>query len=67
MTELKPCPFCGGETEMLNGEVPCKYYIHHIDESGDCFISPILTITALTKVSAIEAWNRRAGEQNECC
>ena len=58
--KLKPCPFCGREVEILNGEVPCRYYVHHIDESGDCFISPILTITALTKVSAIEAWNRRA-------
>lgn len=61
MTEkLEPCPFCKGETEMLDGEVPCKFYIHHKDESRICFISPMLTITALSREQAIEAWNRRA-------
>ena len=49
MTELKPCPFCGGEAKLSsNGkEVVCL---------GCEALGPFCD----TEAEAIEAWNRRA-------
>ena len=61
MTELKPCPFCGGEVKLNKSvKLPFMFYIHHIDDSKNCFIAPDLSITAMKEAEAIEAWNRRA-------
>ena len=57
MSELKPCPFCGGEAEFLvyeysvnSGTVECK--------------SCATTSNLITdRESAIKAWNTRANEQ----
>ena len=52
MTDLKPCPFCGGKAkeryEYLNGVFM---------ECSECGIS---TIIFSSQVDAIETWNRRA-------
>ena len=52
MTELKPCPFCGGEAELnlLLGNycVTCK----------SC-MGAIFPAAGMTEEEAIELWNRR--------
>lgn len=55
MAELKPCPFCGGEAEIVE---------------NDCFVDVCCKnlrcrgwascLEYKTKKEAIEAWNRRA-------
>lgn len=54
--ELKPCPFCGSKrihlvdaSELGNNWVRCD----NCETEGPCH---------LTEQNAIEAWNRRAGE-----
>ena len=58
MSELKPCPFCGGEAEEGwgdNGEGFGEYYIGCSNDQ--CEIDP--SITYDNKKSATEAWNTR--------
>jgi hypothetical protein len=75
MSELRPCPFCGGEAKLWNNSQyePC------LDEGGayvDIFISSADTfgvectkcccqnIGYNTEQEAIETWNRRAGDKH---
>lgn len=56
MDELKPCPFCGGEAEMLTAESMNGGYLFGImcndcRSRGDVYD---------TEAEAIEAWNTRA-------
>lgn len=52
MSELKPCPFCGGEPAFLGdtATIKCK-------SCGGAFIviNPIMS-----RLEVAEAWNRRA-------
>ena len=53
-SELKRCPFCGGEEELTHSQygtvnATCK----------SCFAT---TMSAIEDEEAIAAWNRRAGE-----
>jgi Lar family restriction alleviation protein len=50
-TELKPCPFCGGEAEMIGGSGGSYWLVC----SGCSICSPMYN----TSKAAIEAWNRR--------
>lgn len=54
MTELKPCPFCGGEAELIDKYEGVFWIICKgcLCESG--FVK--------TKEEAINAWNRRADD-----
>lgn len=59
--ELKPCPFCGCKTVRLNRccsfkEIKIRYVII---ECGKCGIF----IKRANEERAIEAWNRRSGEE----
>ena len=50
--ELKPCPFCGGEAEII---VVASYYKVRCSRcSGSATI-------ATDRAAAVEFWNRRAG------
>lgn len=56
-TELKPCPFCGGEAKVIfsrttevQWKVRCK--------SVDCDVRPT-TSWFIEKEDAIDRWNRR--------
>ena len=59
MTELKKCPFCGGEANI-------ESYDPYDGYQGDCMVWRVkcleckAIIQRRTKEEAIEAWNRRA-------
>ena len=72
MTELKPCPFCGGteliitscvELEDCNNFAECggtpNYIVCCDYKQGGCGAA---SGYCLNEEEAIEAWNRRAGE-----
>ena len=60
MSELKPCPFCGGESSFWNWgsmwAVECR--------NDYCRVLPETEICD-TKEAAAEIWNRREGDTNE--
>lgn len=58
--ELKPCPFCGGESVMQNGTAKEEYKV--------CCSNPLCVGSYMykwhpTKEAATEAWNRRATDE----
>jgi len=57
MTELKPCPFCGGEVSF-DGEWADARRYYHIFDCYECGMSVSLQ-HLVTEEEAIEAWNRR--------
>ena len=57
MSELKCCPFCGGEAEMLNYS-PTEWLVHCIECDG------MVENWRKTKQEAIEQWNRRTPMAN---
>jgi len=60
MTELKPCPFCGGEAHIYPDDpnfAKTWFYVECID----CHANSKL---CKTKQGVIEAWNRREGAKN---
>lgn len=52
MTDLKPCPFCGGEAELAGVNAP-EFWVW-------CPSCKASTAAHTGKQSAIEAWNTRA-------
>ena len=59
MSELKPCPFCGGEAEMYKQpHVPTG--TEFIPRCRKSYCAGRLTKKWLNETAAIEAWNRRA-------
>ena len=62
MNELKPCPFCGGEAFVQK---------FRIDGTGRFFISVVCRVCfaktgrQTKEAYAIDAWNRRAGEEDK--
>ena len=57
MSELKCCPFCGGEAEMLNYS-PTEWLVHCIECDG------MVEKWRETEEEAIEQWNRRTPMNN---
>lgn len=63
MGELKPCPFCGGEGEVVATkafEWCDNVYIVRC-ASDYCKVNP--SVTSIEKKEAIEAWNRRVDNE----
>ena len=56
MPDLKPCPFCGSKNIRLTcwGLYRC-WCVDCLSQATDC----------ISKKEAIEAWNRRAGEEDK--
>lgn len=54
-SEMKPCPFCGGEAEVINRSVHCN--------SPVCAAQPYTA--GQTVAEAIAAWNRRSPAPQE--
>jgi len=58
MSELKPCPFCGGEAE-LHGDVYSAFIeCNYCGASGGTHVS----LSGNAKADAIKAWNKRHNE-----
>ena len=64
MTDLKPCPFCGGEAELVCNDIGVFVGCFH----ENCPIGP-QTSTYLdgyaTEAEAVAAWNARATGRND--
>ena len=60
--KLKPCPFCGGEAEIVtNGELTkSKYYFVDVQCKNTRCRGWSSVLDSRTRKQAIEAWNRRA-------
>lgn len=56
MSELKPCPFCGGEAEATRSYGIASGFVFHIVECLCCWAK---TSFCDTEAEAIEAWNTR--------
>lgn len=65
MAELKPCPFCGGEAELVDYGLNARYKGVTCGECGarTRFFSPEIGIGG--EFAAIEAWNRRAKSETD--
>ena len=61
--ELKPCPFCGAKA-VMNYKQALNTWIVECSNSS-CPASYMIGMDYDTEAEAIEAWNRRAGEQDE--
>lgn len=71
MSELKPCPFCGGEAEVKSHyyesddltlwQVRCKARWYDVVEKRECYAADSF-VSFRTETEAIEAWNRRAND-----
>lgn len=57
MSDLKPCPFCGGAAVMKKNKYSSGYYV--ICLSHNCSMI-VATCQRETEEEAAEAWNRRA-------
>lgn len=55
MTELKPCPFCGGKAYV-------QEHLSGLYRSVICKVCCAATRMFQKEKEAIEAWNRRASE-----
>ena len=63
--ELKPCPFCGCEVEIVTGiyglyGIPNSYKIIH--PKNDCIMEGFESYFTDNKEYLIEDWNRRVKE-----
>lgn len=56
MTELKPCPFCGGEALTTYNT---KFGFQVFCSNEKCFMNTIIMTSFDTEEQVIEAWNRR--------
>ena len=54
-TELKPCPFCGGNADFISESttIKCK-------RCGGAFI---VTNPLISRLEVVQAWNRRATDE----
>lgn len=62
MTKLKPCPFCGGEAEIVKDGIIKPYKARCNNADNKCCVM-VVTAWFSTKQEAIEAWNQRAKEK----
>lgn len=53
MTEIKPCPFCGGQGELQGKRT---FYV-------ECKVCDVRTDKYARPKFAIEAWNRRVNDE----
>ena len=62
--KLKPCPFCGGEAEMVRNDEPSRKFSTWLVRCGnqDCPVRPKTGFFTSANFIA-ELWNRRNGEE----
>ena len=65
MSNLKPCPFCGGTVEITYTSYDNMFHIYHRYDVLLCAIKEPIDIDgyfASSLKEAADAWNRREGE-----
>lgn len=67
MTNLKPCPFCGGEAEIVNENINLCYDPERLDfRFVSCKVCDVLTSPETSHIEGqIKAWNTRVGESDD--
>ena len=67
MSELKPCPFCGGEVRMEYNSIYNVFKVYHSRPSDalDCPIVEPIRLVGLNLKRAAEEWNKRADEKGD--
>lgn len=60
MTELKPCPFCGGKARLVSGASKQKQGISPLAWQVICTHGCVAMPIEFSDHDAINAWNRRA-------
>ena len=66
MTELKPCPFCGGDAYVRMTDLIDGYGCFAMNAAFvQCACCGARTLEYRDGMFAIEDWNRRAGEHDE--
>lgn len=55
--KLKPCPFCGGKNIYMFTDIMSRWWVF----CKDCDVQ---AGRHETKEQAVDAWNRRAGEES---
>ena len=68
MNELKPCPLCGGEVELVGGPEEWKPSFYDPDSGGDpyfviCECGLSFSKGSYDAVETTSAWNRRATDE----
>ena len=58
MTDLLPCPFCGGEASLNKTESGLLWSVL-------CVGCSVITDLYRTEAEVIEAWNRRKGDEGK--
>ena len=66
MSELKPCPFCGGKADYVYLERGSKYRSNIVYKNNKCTVRCMVCEVELPRIykgteRAATAWNRRAG------
>lgn len=59
MSELKPCPFCGGNAKLMTYKTPTFGEVFYVA----CRVCGNETKVKLADEEAIEAWNRRVDNE----
>ena len=58
--KLKPCPFCGGEAELVEHNEGLVFYFVRC-KNENCFAGAA-DVRHFSKETLVEAWNRRAND-----
>lgn len=62
MSELKACPFCGGEAVVRKSPQHGGPYVR-CSPDNNCLIMPLTRNYYVTVGGAIAAWNERSGDE----
>ena len=64
MTELKPCPFCGGEVYPMYWSKTKKFYMYHYKRNKKPCVIEVFQFNdgAECLEDTYELWNRRAND-----
>ena len=63
MTDLKPCPFCGGKSKLKRFR--SKYALFNVAYYVECSVCKVRTTMTFDPGEPIEAWNLRAREEDK--
>ena len=58
--ELKPCPFCGCQAELVEHSEGLVFYLVRC-KNENCFAGCV-DVMHLSKETLVEAWNRRSND-----